>query len=91
MTKVRNITNLESTFIKVLVESADFEYKFIPSTYIKVGDAIKKNQLNAIINNLKSIGMLTTIDDLFDGRLIALSHRGKHAFRKILRDEANHI
>ena len=88
MTKVRSITSLEAKFIKVVVESANFEYSAMPASFINGGETVKKNQFNALINNLKAIGMLIVRDDLFDKRLIELTHRGKHAFRNILRDES---
>lgn len=87
MTKVRSITSLEAKFIKLVVESANFEYGATPISFLNSGEVVKPNQMNAIINNLKAIGMLVVREDLLDKRLIELTHRGKHAFRKILRDE----
>lgn len=91
-TKIREITKLESVFIKTLVGCAGGHYASIPRTMIGDSELVKLSQVNAIVNNLKAIGIVETSSDLFDKTTIKLTFRGKHAYRKIIRNEIkNHL
>lgn len=89
--KIREITKLESTFIKALVGCAGGQYASIPRTMISDGELIKLSQVNAVVNNLKAIGIVETSGDLFDKTTIKLTFRGKHAYKKIVRDESKNL
>lgn len=84
----RAITKLEKQFILNVVKAANGTYLPVPRNLINDEKNIKKNQLNALINNLKAINIITVNLDIFDHCKVELTHRGKHAYRKILRDLA---
>ena len=84
----RATTKLEQQFILNTVKAANGTYLPVPRNLISDEKNIKKNQLHAIINNLRAINIITVTLDIFDHCKVELTHKGKHAYRKILRDLA---
>lgn len=87
MAKIREVSKLEQKFILSVVEVSNGEYKSVPRSLIPSANLVKVNQLNAVINNLKAIGIIRVKSDLLENTIVELTQLGKHAYRKILRDE----
>lgn len=82
---MREVSKLEKQIIVNIVEATNGKYKKWTIDSIPDGDIVKNNQVNIAILNMKNIGLVTIHKDMFN-TLVELTHRGKHQYRKIVRE-----
>lgn len=81
---VNSISQLEATVLKTIFSLAQKAKNVnFPKELLVEQEALKKNQLNAVVNNLKAKGIIHVDIDLFGFHMISMSFDGKKLCKKV--------
>lgn len=80
---IANISTLETQVLKAVFSIAQKAKNVnFPKELLVEKEVLKKNQLNAVINNLKAKGIINVDIDLFGFHMVSMSFDGKKLCKK---------
>ena len=81
---ITKISTLEATVLKAIFGLAQKAKNVnFPKKLLVEKDVLKKNQLNAVMNNLKAKGIIHVDIDLFGFHMISMTFDGKKLCKKV--------